>query len=197
MKIKYWDYLKEYKENKKNYLKKIDKAILSKSLILGKEVKLFEKKASRYLGCKYGIGVNSGTDALVISLMALGIRKGDEIITTSNTAIPTISAIVTAGAKPVYVDINKNNYLINENLIERNVSKKTKAIIVVHLYGQSPDMQKILKICRKFKIKLIGIVLKVLELNTREKIRFVWAHLSFFFLSNKNFRHFWRWWIID
>ena len=87
--------------------------------------------------------------------MALGIRKGDEIITTSNTAIPTISAIVTAGAKPVYVDINKNNYLINENLIERNVSKKTKAIIVVHLYGQSPDMQKILKICRKFKIKLI------------------------------------------
>ncbi len=155
MKIKYWDYSKEYKKNKKRYLKKIDETILSRSLILGKQVKLFEKNSSKYLDCKYGIGVNSGTDALVISLMALGIKSGDEIITTSNTAIPTISAIVTAGAKPVYVDINEKNYLINEHLIERNISKKTKAIIVVHLYGQSPDMQKILNVCRKYRIKII------------------------------------------
>ena len=152
--MKHWDFLREYKQNKKYYLKKIDDTILSKSLILGKQVELFEKNASKYVGCKYGIGVNSGTDALVISLMALNIKKGDEIITTSNTAIPTISAIVTAGAKPVYIDI-KDNYLVNEDLIEKNISKKTKAIIIVHLYGQSPNMEKILKISKKFNIRII------------------------------------------
>ena len=155
MKIKYWDFKREYIRNKKNYLKEIDKTLLSKSLILGDQVKSFEKNISKYIGFRYGVGVNSGTDALIISLMSIGIKRGDQIITTSNTAIPTISAIVSVGAKPIYVDVKDEDYLINENLIERNISKKTKAIIIVHLYGQSPNLKKIIRICKKYNIKII------------------------------------------
>jgi Predicted pyridoxal phosphate-dependent enzyme apparently involved in regulation of cell wall biogenesis len=93
VKIKYWDFKREYIKNKKNYLKEIDKTLLSKSLILGDQVKSFEKNISKYIGFKYGVGVNSGTDALIISLMSIGIKRGDQMITTSNTAIPTISAM--------------------------------------------------------------------------------------------------------
>ena len=86
--------------------------------------------------------------------MAINIKKGDEVITASNTAIPTISAIVNSGAKPILVDIN-NDYLIDVNRIEEKITKKTKAIIPVHLYGQSCDIEKITKIAKKYKLKVI------------------------------------------
>lgn len=155
MEIKYWDYLRDYSENSKDFINQINKTLSSGSIILGKQVKLLEKKISSFVGCRYGIGVNSGTDALIISLMAIGIKKGDEVITTSNTAIPTVSAIVTVGAKPIFVDINERNYLINENLIEKSITKKTKAIIVVNLYGQSPNFGKIKQVSKKYNLKII------------------------------------------
>ena len=85
--------------------------------------------------------------------MAIGIKKGDEVITASNTAIPTISAIVSSGAKPVLVDINVGDYLINTVKIEKFITKKTKAIIPIHLYGQSADLEKILVLAKKKKYK--------------------------------------------
>ena len=102
-KIVVWDYLEEYKNNKKNILKIVNRVFKSGQLILSNEVKNFEKNFSKYIGSKYAIGVNSGTDALQIALMSIGIKKNDEIITVSNTAVPTVCAIVSCGAKPVYV----------------------------------------------------------------------------------------------
>ena len=87
------------------------------------KLKNFEKFLT-FINCKHGIGVNSGTDAIQIVLMSLNIKNGDEIITVSNTAVPTVSAIISSDAKPVFVDINENDYLINPNLIEENIKKK-------------------------------------------------------------------------
>ena len=103
---------------------------------------------------KYGVAVSSGTDALYIALLGLGIKQGDEIITVSNTAIPTVSAIRNCGAKARFVDIG-SDYLINTDNIEKYISKNTKAIIPVHLYGQACDMEKICKIAKKHKLKII------------------------------------------
>ena len=132
-KIVVWDYLEEYKKNKKNILKIVNKVFKSGQLILSNEVKNFEKNFAKYVKSKYAVGVNSGTDALKIALMSIGVKQNDEIITVSNTAVPTVSAIVSCGARPIYVDINEKDYLINFSLIERKITKKTKAIIPVNL----------------------------------------------------------------
>ena len=155
MKINVWSYQEEYKKHRKKILKEVDKVFSSGQLILGNKVKLLEKKFSKYLNLKYGIGVNSGTDALQIALMAARIGKGDEVITAPNTAVPTISAIVSSGAKPVFVDINEDDYLINSNKIESVINKKTKAIIPINLYGQCADYEKILKVAKKNKLIVI------------------------------------------
>lgn len=154
-KIFVWDYLASYKKDKKNILNVVNKVFNSGQLVLGNEVKNFENNFAKYVNCKYGIGVNSGTDALQIALMSIGVKKNDEIITVSNTAVPTVSAIVSCGAIPIYVDVNENDYLINTSLIEEKITKKTRAIIAVNLYGQSCDYEKINKIAEKYKIKVI------------------------------------------
>jgi len=154
MKIPFFDYRRQYKKIKPEIDMAIKRVLNSGKLILAEEVRNFENNFSNYTGTKYGIGVNSGTDALKIALRALDIKQGDEIITVSNTAVPTVSAIREAGAKPVFVDI-KDDYTINEKLIEKNVTEKTKAIVPVHLYGQLCNLQVILKIAKKYKLKVI------------------------------------------
>ena len=135
-----WSYIEELEEEKKEILEAIENTLFSGRLILGNQVKSFESKFSSYSGCKYGIGVNSGTDAIFLSLKALNIGPGDEVITVANTAVPTISAIISTGATPVFVDINKDTYLIDESLIENKITKKTKCILPVHLYGQCANI---------------------------------------------------------
>ena len=154
-KIVVWNYLEEYKQNKNDILKIVDKVFQSGQLILSKEVENFENNFAKYTNTKFAIGVNSGTDALQIALMAIGIKKNDEVITVSNTAVPTVCAIVSCGAIPIYVDINKDDYLIDCSLIEKKISKKTKAIIPVNLYGQSANYSAINKIAKKYKLKVI------------------------------------------
>jgi aminotransferase EvaB len=153
--IDVWSYLQEYIELRPEILKAVDKVFKSGQLILGNEVFNLEKKFSQYTSNQYGVGVNSGTDALQIILMALDIKKDDEIITTSNTAVPTVSAIVSSGAKPVFVDINEHDYLIDCEKIEKKINKKTKAIIAVNLYGQSADYNSLIRISKKYNIRLI------------------------------------------
>ena len=153
--INVWDYKKEYYSLKSKILNNVNKVFNSGTLILGPEVKKFELNFSKFVNCKYGVGVNSGTDAILIALMTAGVKKGDEVITTSNTAVPTVSAIVSAGATPVFVDIDENNFLINEDLIEKKITKKTKALIIVNLYGQIPKFEKIKKIAKINNIKII------------------------------------------
>jgi dTDP-3-amino-2,3,6-trideoxy-4-keto-D-glucose/dTDP-3-amino-3,4,6-trideoxy-alpha-D-glucose/dTDP-2,6-dideoxy-D-kanosamine transaminase len=153
--IDVWSYLEEYKKLRSKILKSVDKVFKSGQLILGNEVLNLEKKFSQYTSNQYGVGVNSGTDALQIILMALDIQKDDEIITTSNTAVPTVSAIVSSGAKPVFVDINECDYLINCEKVEKKINKKTKAIIAVNLYGQCADYKSLIKISKKYNIMII------------------------------------------
>ena len=152
--IKVWDYIPEYKKHRKEFLNAIDEVFKSSTLIFGPKLSEFEKKFKKYVGTKYGLGVGNGTDALYIAMKALDIGVGDEVITTSNTAVPTVTAIVNAGATPVFVDVDKY-YLINAELIKRKITKKTKAIIPVHLYGQACDMDAINKIAKKNNIHII------------------------------------------
>ena len=154
-KIFVWSYLEDYSKNRKKILDLIDKVFQSGNLILSKEVANFEKNFSKFTSNTYGIGVNSGTDALQISLMSIGIKKGDEVITVSNTAVPTVSAIVACNAKPVFVDINKHDFLMNPSLIEEKINKRTKAIIPVNLYGQSANFEEIKIISKKNNLKII------------------------------------------
>lgn len=152
--INFWSYKREYNKINNKILKKLDQVLLKGNIFFGSELKKFEKNFISKYASKYGIAVGSGTDALYISLKALNIKSGDEVITAANTAIPTISAIVNAGAKPKLVDVGED-YLIDPLKIEKQINKKTKAIIPVHLYGQSCDMDKIKKIATKHNLKII------------------------------------------
>ena len=120
----------------------------------GPEVIKFEKNFSKLINRKFSISVSNGTAALEIAIKALGIKKGDEVITVANTAIPTISAIINSGAVPKLTDIG-DDYLIDCKKIEKSINKKTKAIIPVHLYGQTCNMNKIIRIAKKYKIEII------------------------------------------
>lgn len=152
--IKPWDYINEYKKIKSKIIKSIDSSLSSGFLILGPQVDLFEKNFSKFIGSKFGLGVGNCTDAIFIALRALNIGKGDEVITVSNTAVPTVTAIVNTGARPKFVDVNEN-YLMDYNKIESAINKNTKAIIPVHLYGQTCNMTEILKIKKKYNLKII------------------------------------------
>ena len=134
---------------------KIKKIIHQGNYILGSEVKKLEKKFIKYFKTKKAIGVKNGTDAIILSLKALNITKGDEVITTSHTALATIASIISVGATPVIADIEDNLYTINPIEIKKKISKKTKAIIPVHIYGQSCAIKSIIKIAKKKKIYVI------------------------------------------
>ena len=152
--IKAWSYKEEYKLLSNKILKSLDKVFKSNQLFFGEELKQFEKIFLKTNKSKYGIGVKSGTEALIIALKTLKIKINDEVITVSNTAIPTISAIKNVGAKVKFVDVG-NDYLIDTEDLKKKITSKTKAIIVVHLYGQSCDMTKICSIAKKNRIKII------------------------------------------
>ena len=154
-KIFVWSYLEDYQRNKKKILEITDRVFSSGNLILSNEVINFENNFSNFTNNNFGVGVNSGTDALQIALMSIGIKKDDEVITVSNTAVPTVSAIVSCNAKPIFIDINENDFLMNASLIEQKITKKTKAIIPVNLYGQSANYELINKISKKNNLKVI------------------------------------------
>ena len=144
-------YLKYKKEINFN----INKVLNSGKYVKSKELNKFEKSFGNYIGCKYAIGVANATDAIFISLKTLNITKGDEVITVSHTAIGTVMGILNTGATPVYCDINQNDFNINLSLLEKKITNKTKAIVVVHLYGQSCDMEKLLRIAKKYNLSTI------------------------------------------
>jgi dTDP-3-amino-2,3,6-trideoxy-4-keto-D-glucose/dTDP-3-amino-3,4,6-trideoxy-alpha-D-glucose/dTDP-2,6-dideoxy-D-kanosamine transaminase len=152
--INFWSYKREYKKINRKILSKLDKVLSKGNVFFGSELEKFEKNFLSKYKSRYGIAVGSGTDALYISLKALNIKNGDEVITAANTAIPTISAIVNSGAKPKLVDVGED-FLMDPSKIEKQISKKTKVIIPVHLYGQSCDMDKIKKIAIKHNLKII------------------------------------------
>lgn len=148
------NYLSKQFFDYKKILKDFEKVIQRNEFTLGREVDQFEDKISKLLKTKYVVSVGSGTDALMLSLKAIGVKEGDEVITTPFTFYATIGAIVTAGAKPVFVDV-KEDYNIDPDLIESKITKKTKAILPVHWAGRVCDMDKIIKIAKKNKLKIV------------------------------------------
>src|SRR5579864_1207022 len=126
----------------------VTRVLESQHFILGLEVSAFEQEAASYLGCKYAVGCASGSDALTLALMALGIGQGDEVITVPFTFVATAGSIARLGATPVFVDIDGDTYNIDPAALEAAITPKTKAIMPVHLFGLAADMNPILEIAR-------------------------------------------------
>ncbi|MBL7197625.1 MAG: DegT/DnrJ/EryC1/StrS family aminotransferase [Candidatus Omnitrophica bacterium] len=150
-----FDLDRQYSAIKKEFSKKINSILENSDFILGQEVRAFEEEFSKFCHTKYAVGLNSGTDALFLSLKCLGIGLGHEVIVPSFSFIATSFAVSYTGAKPVFVDIDLDTYSIDTKLIEKAVTKNTKAIIPVHLFGLCANMPQILKIAQKHKLYVI------------------------------------------
>ena len=149
MKLPFIDLKSQYNAHKEEINQKILSVLESTQFILGPEVNKLEKNLASFTKSKHAIVCSSGTDALLISLMSLGIKAGDEVITTPFTFIATAEVIALVGATPVFVDIDEETYNIDSNLIENAITDKTKAILPVSLYGQCSNMDKINDIAKK------------------------------------------------
>ena len=155
MKVPMLDLNAQYEPMKDKVIQAMKEVFTSKRFINGPQIKELEEKLAEYCHCKHAIGVTSGTDALLISLMAFDIGDGDEVITTPFTFFATAGSIFRVGAKPVFVDIDPKTYNIDPEMIEEKVTKKTKAIIPVHLFGQCAEMDRINEIAKKNNLFVI------------------------------------------
>ena len=178
---------KQYESRQKEINEAIQKVLNSGNYVLGEQVEKFELEFSNYIGVKYALGVASGTDALHMALYAIGIEQGDEIITVSHTAVGTIAAIELLGAKPVFVDIENDFFTMNTDLIEELITNKTKAIIPVHIYGQSVNMNKLMKVAEKYNLFVLEDCAQAHGALFKEKKVGSIGHLSCFsFYPTKN-----------
>lgn len=155
MKVPFIDLKAQYASIKEEINAAVQDVLQSCAFAGGPYVEQFEEQFADYCSCRYGIGVGSGTEALWLTLLALGIGKGDEVITVSNTFIATAEAISFCGATPVFVDIDEKTCNMAPHLIENAVTEKTKAVIPVHLYGQTADMDPITEAAQKHNLYII------------------------------------------
>ena len=153
MKIRY-SYLSQQFANADDLWPKLKKFVATGDFTLGSELNKFEKRFAKLIGTKFAVGVNSGTDALKLSLKAIGIKPGDEVITAANTFVATVGAINEVGAKIVFVDCD-DTFCMNVDLLEKKITKRTKAIIPVHFTGYMTNMPKLMKISKKYKIPIV------------------------------------------
>jgi len=149
------DLKKQYMEIKDEVLSMLNEILESSQYVLGKKVLELEDHIRKYHGVQEAIGVASGTDALHLSLKALGIGEGDEVITTPFTFFATVEAILYTGAKPVFVDIEPDTYNIDVSLIEQKITERTKALLPVHIFGHPADMKNIMDIAAKYNLKVV------------------------------------------
>lgn len=155
MTIPFLDLLAQYQSIKNEVIAAVENIFNSCAFIGGKEVEKFEASFAQYCNASHCVGVGNGTDALWLTLKAMNIGPGDEVIVPANTFIASAEAITAVGAVPVFVDHDINCYTMNTTEIEEKITSKTKAIIAVHLYGQPADMEPILSIAAKFGLKVI------------------------------------------
>lgn len=156
MKIQLMNVQRQHETHAPEYEEAALKVLRSGGYIGGSEVTAFEEEFAAYEGAKYGISCGNGTDAIVLALRALGIGEGDEVITVSWTFFATAESIAAVGAVPVFVDVDPTTYCMNPALAEAAITDKTKAILPVHFYGQSCDMDALKEICRKYGLYLIA-----------------------------------------
>jgi UDP-2-acetamido-2-deoxy-ribo-hexuluronate aminotransferase len=155
MKVDFANLNLAYQEHKESFDKAMSDVINTSSFIMGKEVAVLEKKLSEFTNVNHSISCSNGTDALLLAMMALGIKPGDEVITTPFTFIATAETIAFLGAKPVFVDVDEKTYNIDVTKIEECITKKTKAIMPVSLYGQVSEMDEINIIASKYNLSVI------------------------------------------
>lgn len=155
MAVTFFDITKQNQALEKEISSAIDEVVRSGRYILGENVSRLEKEVAAYCGAKFAVGVASGTDALHLALRACGVKEGDEVITSPFTFVATAEAIAYCGAKPIFVDIEPKTFNIDAGKIKERVSRKTKAILPVHLYGQPCEMDKIMELARKHNLKVI------------------------------------------
>ncbi|MFA5736550.1 MAG: DegT/DnrJ/EryC1/StrS family aminotransferase [Candidatus Paceibacterota bacterium] len=185
--IKFIDFTRRQKKYRKEIEKAIFKPLEKGWFILGPELENFERKFSTYLGDGEVVGVNSGTDALFLALKALGIGLGDEVVTVANTATPTITAIRLVGAKPIFVDVDERSLLMDTSLIEEKITKKTKIILPVHLFGRPVLMDRIMKIAQKYNLKVVEDCAQATGANYCGRTVGFWGDVSCFsFYPTKN-----------
>lgn len=155
MNVPFGDLKLHYNQYKQQLDEAAARVLSSGYYILGPELDRFEKAFAEWLGAGYVVGCASGTEAIYLALAALGVGRGDEVLTVAHTAVPTISAISMTGAEPVFVDIDPVTYVMDPAKVEAKVTKRTKAIVPVHLYGQTADMESLLKLGSKLGIPIM------------------------------------------
>lgn len=165
----------------------VSKVLSSKFIVQGEKVKELENKLCEINKTKYSVVVNSGTAALHTALASIGLKEGDEVITTTFSFIATVNTILMCGAKPVFVDIDKATFNIKPHLIEKKITYRTKAILTVDLYGQSCDYEKIAKIAHKYKLKIIADSCQAIGVLYKNKPISKWVDIvCFSFYATKN-----------
>lgn len=165
----------------------VAEVVKSQYFILGPEVECFEHGVADYCGVKHAIGVSSGTDALIVAMMAMGIGEGDEVITTPYTFFGTVGSIVRLGAKPVFVDIEADSFNINVSKIEARITPKTRAIAPVHLFGQMAPMKEINRLAREHDLLVIEDAAQAVGARQNDRPACSFGHmgcLSFFPTKN-------------
>lgn len=155
MKVPFVDLERGYEEISEEVNLKIRDVLRKQHFVLGTEVENFEGEFANYLGIKHAVGVGSGTDGLIISLKVLGIGKGDEVIVPVNSFIATAIAVTEVGAVPVFVDADKDTYQLDLEEVKKKLTRRTKAIIPVHLYGSSCDMSALVELAKRSKLLVI------------------------------------------
>lgn len=178
-KVPFVNYRIQYQNLKKEIIKTTKRVLSRGDLILRKDVEDFEEKLADFVGVKYAVGLNSGTDGLFLSLKAAGIGKGDEVITVSHTFVASIAPIVHTGAKPILVDVG-DDFLMDLDRVKRVITKKTKAIIPVHLNGRMCDMRRLTSIARKYNLIIIEDAAQALGASFKEKIAGSFGLTGFF-----------------
>lgn len=153
-KVRFVNYPRQYQQHKKEFDGVFEEIMSGGDFILRRHGEEFEKRIAEYVGTKYAIGVNTGTDALYLSARALGFGPGDEVITVAHTFVATVGAIVQCGATPVLIDVT-DDFNMDVNKIEGNITPRTKGIIPVHLNGHSCNMDKIMQVAQKYHLRII------------------------------------------
>ncbi|MEY4641858.1 MAG: hypothetical protein RLZZ227_1852 [Pseudomonadota bacterium] len=168
--IKVWDYLREYHAERDEIDAAIRQVMESGMLILGANVRNFEAAFAAYCGSRFGVGVNSGTDALFLALRAFGIGAGAEVITVANTAVPTVSAIAATGAEARFVDIDPGTYLMDTRLLEAAVTERTRCIVAVHLFGQCVNMDAVQAVATRHGLHVLEDCAQAHGARYRDKV---------------------------
>ncbi|MEV6557667.1 DegT/DnrJ/EryC1/StrS family aminotransferase [Nocardia sp. NPDC051756] len=150
-----WDYLSEYDRERDDILAAVDKVFRSGQLVFGESTRSFEHEFAAYHGLRHAVGVDNGTNAIKLGLQALGVGPGDEVITVSNTAAPTVVAIDALGAIPVFVDIRAEDYLMDTTQVAAAITDRTKCIVPVHLYGQCVEMEPLHRLAAEHGLQIL------------------------------------------